>query len=46
MLADISNFHKFIVEKFNLTKENKWISFGASYAGLTTRFFFNFQPNN
>lgn len=33
-LSDIANFHEFIVEKYALTKENKWISFGGSYPGM------------
>lgn len=32
-LADIAVFHDFIVNKYQLTKNNKWISFGGSYSG-------------
>ena len=33
-LRDIVAFREFIVKQFNLSKENKWISFGGSYPGM------------
>ena len=33
-LSDIANFHEYIVEKYALTPNNKWISFGGSYPGM------------
>jgi serine protease 16 len=32
-LSDVANFHEYIVEKYALTNDNKWISFGGSYPG-------------
>ena len=32
-LSDIATFHEYIVNKYQLTDNNKWISFGGSYAG-------------
>jgi hypothetical protein len=32
-LADIVYFQDVIKGQFNLTEENKWVSFGGSYAG-------------
>ena len=33
-LSDVSTFYEYIVEKYALTSENKWISFGGSYPGM------------
>ena len=32
-LGDIAVFHDYIVKKYQLTENNKWISFGGSYSG-------------
>ena len=32
-LGDIATFHDYIVNKYHLTDNNKWISFGGSYSG-------------
>ena len=32
-LADVARFHDFIVDKYQLTENNRWISFGGSYSG-------------
>ena len=32
-LADVANFHGFIVDKYKLTEKNRLISFGGSYSG-------------
>ena len=32
-LGDVAVFHDFIVKKYQLTENNKWISFGGSYSG-------------
>lgn len=32
-LLDIVQFKAFIVQKYGMTKENRWISFGGSYSG-------------
>lgn len=32
-LADLAQVRQFIVSKYNLTSDNKWISFGGSYSG-------------
>lgn len=32
-LADVAIFHDFIVKRYQLTHNNKWISFGGSYSG-------------
>ena len=32
-LADIANFHDYIVRQYKLTEMNRWIAFGGSYSG-------------
>ncbi len=32
-LADFSYFHHEMQAQYNLTKDNKWVSFGGSYSG-------------
>ena len=32
-LGDIAVFHDYIAKKYQLTENNKWISFGGSYSG-------------
>lgn len=32
-LADIANFHDYIVQEYKLTEMNRWIAFGGSYSG-------------
>ena len=32
-LADIANFHDYIVQQYKLTEMNRWIAFGGSYSG-------------
>ena len=32
-LGDIAVFHDYIVKKYQLSENNKWISFGGSYSG-------------
>lgn len=32
-LADLANFHDFIVKEYGMTDSNRWISFGGSYPG-------------
>lgn len=32
-IEDLANFINFIKNKYNLTDQNKWISFGGSYPG-------------
>lgn len=33
-LEDIASFHSLISEKFELTADNKWVTFGGSYPGM------------
>jgi hypothetical protein len=37
-LEDLVFFRKFITTKYNLKKLNKWIAFGAGYAGMGNHF--------
>ena len=32
-LADLAHFHQVVSSTHNLTRANKWIAFGGSYAG-------------
>lgn len=32
-LGDIASFHSLMTSDFELTKQNKWVSFGGSYPG-------------
>lgn len=32
-LADLANFHDFIVNEYSMTDNNRWISYGGSYPG-------------
>lgn len=38
-LADLANFHLQMTKAYNLTEENKWISFGGSYPGSLSAWF-------
>jgi pimeloyl-ACP methyl ester carboxylesterase len=38
-LADLATFRQFIHTGFNLTDDNKWISFGGSYPGSLSAWF-------
>ena len=33
-LSDLAEFHLFVSEKYNLTKQNKWITWSSSYPGM------------
>ena len=38
-LADLATFHQAISKTYNLTNQNKWISFGGSYPGALSAWF-------
>merc|ERR1711865_1252936 len=38
-LADLANFHTHAVQRFGLSKANKWVSFGGSYPGMLAGWF-------
>ncbi|XP_030044867.1 thymus-specific serine protease, partial [Microcaecilia unicolor] len=38
-LADLASFHRFISEKYSLTRNNTWICFGGSYPGSLSAWF-------
>nr|XP_033812628.1 thymus-specific serine protease isoform X2 [Geotrypetes seraphini] len=38
-LADLASFHRFLSEKYSLTRNNTWICFGGSYPGSLSAWF-------
>ncbi|KAM3875286.1 thymus-specific serine protease [Diretmus argenteus] len=38
-LADLAAFHQYVTERFSLSHENTWISFGGSYSGALSAWF-------
>eukprot|EP00467_Chlorarachnion_reptans_P004881 CAMPEP_0114523406 /NCGR_PEP_ID=MMETSP0109-20121206/21271_1 /TAXON_ID=29199 /ORGANISM="Chlorarachnion reptans, Strain CCCM449" /LENGTH=493 /DNA_ID=CAMNT_0001704713 /DNA_START=32 /DNA_END=1513 /DNA_ORIENTATION=+ len=38
-LSDLAQFHAFATEEYNLTAENKWVTFGGSYPGMLAGWF-------
>eukprot|EP00043_Microstomoeca_roanoka_P018195 m.193365 g.193365 ORF g.193365 m.193365 type:complete len:495 (-) comp16779_c8_seq4:201-1685(-) len=38
-LADLASFHAYATQKYGLTAQNKWISFGGSYPGMLAGWF-------
>eukprot|EP00298_Acanthocystis_sp_HF-20_P008801 c17906_g1_i1.p1 GENE.c17906_g1_i1~~c17906_g1_i1.p1 ORF type:complete len:503 (-),score=237.15 c17906_g1_i1:59-1567(-) len=38
-LSDLAQFYLFATEKYNLTKDNKWVSWGGSYPGMLAGWF-------
>jgi serine protease 16 len=37
-LADISRFHSYAIQQFNLSVHNKWVTWGGSYPGMMAAF--------
>ena len=44
-LEDLSQFHGYITDLYNLTQANKWITFGGSYPGMMAGWFRLKYPN-